>query len=214
MPPKPTRRRKRAAPVPGVPALVHQFLIVLSNTDPLVWRRIQVPEDYTFWDLHVAIQDAMGWLDYHLHEFTVVDRDGHHVRRLGIPDEEFADVRPTMAGWKVAVSDYFDDGSPPALYLYDFGDDWHHALVYEGLQNASPGVAYPRCIGGANARPPEDVGGVCGFEEFKRAVSDADHPEHDDYLRWVGGAYDPRAFDPGAVVCDDPRERWDRAFKD
>ena len=100
------------------------------------------------------------------------------------------------------------------LRPHNLGDDWRHALVYEGLQNASPGVAYPRCIGGANARPPEDVGGVCGFEEFKRAVSDADHPEHDDYLRWVGGAYDPRAFDPGAVVCDDPRERWDRAFKD
>jgi hypothetical protein len=50
---------------------VHQFLIVLKGTDPLVWRRIQVPEAYSFWDLHVAIQDAMGWLDYHLHEFRL-----------------------------------------------------------------------------------------------------------------------------------------------
>jgi len=53
--------------------IVHQFLIGPANTEPLVWRRIQVPEDYSFWDLHVAIQDAMGWLDYHLHEFEVVD---------------------------------------------------------------------------------------------------------------------------------------------
>ena len=42
------------------PKLVHQFLIVLSETNPLVWRRIQVPERHSFWDLHVAIQDAMG----------------------------------------------------------------------------------------------------------------------------------------------------------
>jgi hypothetical protein len=52
---------------------VHQFLVVLSGTDPLVWRRIQVPQKYSFWDLHVAIQDAMGWLDYHLHEFRLLD---------------------------------------------------------------------------------------------------------------------------------------------
>ena len=49
---------------------VHQFLIVLPNTEPLVWRRIQVPESYSLWDLHVAIQDAMGWSDCHLHEFA------------------------------------------------------------------------------------------------------------------------------------------------
>ena len=45
------------------PKGVHQFLVALSQTDPLVWRRIQVPEHSSFWDLHVAIQDAMGWLD-------------------------------------------------------------------------------------------------------------------------------------------------------
>jgi hypothetical protein len=54
--------------------LVHQFLIVLTGTDPLVWRRLQVPERYSFWDLHVAIQDAMRWLDCHLHEFRLFDR--------------------------------------------------------------------------------------------------------------------------------------------
>jgi len=61
------------------PEFVHQFLIVLSGTAPLVWRRIQVPLAYSFWDLHLAIQDAMGWLDYHLHEFRLVDANlgGH-----------------------------------------------------------------------------------------------------------------------------------------
>jgi hypothetical protein len=49
------RPRKQARPHPGL-----QFLVVLLQTNPLVWRRIQVPGDYSFWDLHVAIQDAMG----------------------------------------------------------------------------------------------------------------------------------------------------------
>lgn len=40
----------------------------------LIWREIRVPARYSFWDLHVAIQDAMGWEDDHLHEFRVRDR--------------------------------------------------------------------------------------------------------------------------------------------
>ena len=67
------------------PKLVHQFLIVLSGTDPLIWRRLQVPERYSFWDLHVAIQDAMGWLDYHLHEFRLLDRTEKHVVSSAFP---------------------------------------------------------------------------------------------------------------------------------
>ena len=135
----PSRKRgaRRAARIaPSEPRIVHQFLIVLANTDPLVWRRIQVPAGYSFWDLHVAIQDAMGWLDCHLHEFEVAD-PGIGVRiRLGIPDEDFPDDRPTAPDWKAFVSDYFQEGSPPALYVYDFGDDWRHALMYEGMRTA------------------------------------------------------------------------------
>jgi hypothetical protein len=48
-----------------------QFKIELNDITPLIWRRIQVPSEYNFWDLHVAIQDAMGWLDYHLHHFEI-----------------------------------------------------------------------------------------------------------------------------------------------
>jgi len=70
------------------PKLVHQFLVVLSGTEPLVWRRIQVPEKYSFWDLHVAIQDAMGWLDYHLHEFRLLDAAEQQVVSIGIPTDE------------------------------------------------------------------------------------------------------------------------------
>ena len=55
----------------AVPNAVHRFHIKLEGIAPPVWRRIRVPSNYTFWDLHVAIQDAMGWLDYHLHLFQV-----------------------------------------------------------------------------------------------------------------------------------------------
>lgn len=207
--------RKRAAKRPVRPALVHQFLLALSGTDPLVWRRIQVPEKYSFWDLHVAIQDAMGWQDYHLHEFRLQDLDERRIVSIGIPMGNEAIDRPVIPGWQVPVSRFFDRPgwhTPPALYAYDFGDDWEHALVYEGLVPAQPSRIYPRCTGGERCCPPEDCGGPHGFTEFVRAIRDRRHPEHKTMLEWAGGDYDPDDFDPAEVRFDDPKTRWKKAF--
>lgn len=103
---------------------MHQFLVVLTGTDPLVWRRIQVPEKYSFWDLHVAIQDAMGWLDYHLHEFRLFDAAEWQVVCIGIPTDDDPEDRPVVPGWQVPLSKFFDQRNwhaPPATYTYDFG---------------------------------------------------------------------------------------------
>lgn len=196
--------------------LVHQFLIVLSGTNPLVWRRIQVPQRYSFWDLHVAIQDAMGWLDYHLHEFRLLDASEQHVVSIGIPSDEDPKDRPVMAGWDVKLSRFFERRAwhaPPATYAYDFGDDWEHVVIHEGMEPAEDSLSYPRCIGGARRCPPEDCGGVHGYAEFLRTIAEPDHPEHDATTQWVGGEYDPDAFSPDAVVFDNPRKRWRRAFE-
>jgi pRiA4b ORF-3-like protein len=193
------------------PKHVCQFLIVLPSTDPLVWRRIQVAESYSFWDLHVAIQDAMGWKDYHLHEFVVVESKTGRIKRIGIPDDEMPDERPCLAGWKVPISRYLTFGTDPVRYRYDFGDDWEHTLEFEDVILSDDG-AYPRCIAGAGACPPEDVGGTHGYAEFLEVIRNARHPEHDAMLRW-GGSFDPHAFNPKSITFDNPRERWKTAFQ-
>ena len=206
----PAAQRKR-------PKLVHQFLIVLSGTDPIVWRRIQVPEAYTFWDLHVAIQDAMGWLDYHLHEFRLLDAEEKQIVSIGIPSEDVPDDRPVLPGWQVAVSRYFESRpwhALSAVYAYDFGDDWEHLLVHEGMEPEESALAYPRCASGARRCPPEDCGGVHGYADFLETIANPRHPEHASMKQWAGGAYDPDAFDPTAVVFDDPRKRWKQAFEE
>jgi hypothetical protein len=194
------------------PEHVCQFLVVLPNTDPLVWRRIQVPENYSFWDLHVAIQDAMGWKDYHLHEFIVRDSRTSLSTRIGIPDDEMPDERPCLAGWKVPIAKLLTYGTDPVRYRYDFGDDWEHVLEFEELVPADTG-AYPRCVAGAGACPPEDVGGTRGYAEFLQVIRKPRHPERKAMLQWAGGKFDPQAFVPGAVKFDNPRERWKIAFE-
>src|SRR5512144_1316118 len=102
---------------------VLQFKLVLQETRPEIWRRIQVPSTYTFWDLHVAIQDAMGWLDSHLHEFRVVDPKTGHEVRIGVPDEELIQEGPeTLPGLECRVTDYLSKKNPTATYVYDLSD--------------------------------------------------------------------------------------------
>lgn len=194
-------------------AHVCQFLVVLPRTDPLVWRRIQVPGTYSFWDLHVAIQDAMGWKDCHLHEFVVVDPDSRQTTLIGIPDEEFDDERPCQAGWKVPIERYLSYRSEPVRYRYDFGDDWEHTVELEHFLPVGK-QRYPRCVAGAGACPPEDVGGTHGYAEFLETIANPRHPERKAMLEWAGGTFDPHAFDPAAVRFDDPKKRWRRAFEE
>ncbi len=84
-------------------------------------------------------------------------------------------------------------------YEYDFGDSWEHQIIVEKILPPEPGVRYPRCIAGKRACPPEDCGGIWGYDSFVEAVLDPDHPEHDEMLQWVGRPFDPEAFDMDKV---------------
>jgi hypothetical protein len=136
---------------------------------------------------------------------------------MGIPDDEMPDERPCLAGWKVPIARFLTYGADPVRYRYDFGDDWEHVLEFEQLVPADGG-SYPRCVGGASACPPEDVGGTHGYAEFLQVIRDLQHPEREAMLQWAGGwsggTFDPHAFSPGSVTFDNPRDRWKRAFED
>ena len=81
------------------------------------------------------------------------------------------------------------------VYEYDFGDSWEHELLVEKILPPEKGAHYPRCIKAKRACPPEDVGGVWGYDDFLEAIQDPDHPDHEDMLEWVGGEFDPEAVD-------------------
>jgi hypothetical protein len=121
-----------------------------------------------------------------------------------------------LAGWDVSLSKFFDRRewhAPPATYAYDFGDDWQHALVYEGFEQAEAGPKYPRCVAGGGRCPPEDCGGVSRYADLLQILVDPDHEEYESALQWVGGHFDPAEFDSAAVKFDDPKKRWKKAFE-
>lgn len=185
-----------------------QFLVVLRHVEPKVWRRILVPGGYSFWDLHVAIQDAMGWEDRHLHQFRLKDPGGGNEVIVGIPDASFGDP-VTLPDRLITVADYFSD--KPVEYLYDYGDDWFHEVVLEVFRE-DLFSRHPLCIAGERACPPEDCGGPSGYEELLAALSDPDDPEHAEILEWLDETFDPESFDPQSVHFDKPNLRWRAVF--
>ncbi|MHC5081911.1 MAG: plasmid pRiA4b ORF-3 family protein [Planctomycetota bacterium] len=189
--------------------ILHRFKITLRDIEPPIWRRIQVPSEYTFWDLHVAVQDAMGWFDCHLHAFRIADPESGEVKEIGIPDEEGWSEIPTLPGWEVPITDFFSAPGCEAEYEYDFGDGWTHEVLLEDVLPRPPRKRYPKCLDGARACPPEDCGGPWGYLDLLDALADPTNENHEDMMSWLGGSIDPEAFDPGKVRFDDPRERLD-----
>ncbi len=190
-----------------------QFRVTLMEVEPPVWRRIEVPANYRFWDLHVAIQDAMGWLDYHLHMFRVLNPVTGGTDEIGIPDEDAFEGDPVcLAGWEVPVARYFEAVGTHATYEYDFGDDWVHDVELEAVGRRQAGTKYPRCLDGQRACPPEDCGGPHGYARLLETIADPTDDEYESTLEWLGGAFDPEAFSCREVRFENPNMRWRIAF--
>jgi hypothetical protein len=149
--------------------LLYQFKITLLDTKPAIWRRIQVM-DCTLADLHEIIQAAMGWWNYHLHQFEI------NGKAYSVPDPEgddfgmeFEDEADVQIGKLIPKS----GRRARWLYEYDFGDGWLHEILFEGFPPIDPKAKYPLCLEGERNCPPEDCGGPCVGGGQVRATSAA-----------------------------------------
>lgn len=168
--------------------------ISLDNVEPAIWRRVEVNDDLTFYQLHRVIQQAMGWGGYHMHEFDVARQ------RVGTRDAEDAmfmapnemiPERSTRVGQLLGRCRKF-------RYWYDFGDDWWHTIAVEKRLPADPEAAPAVLVAGENACPPEDCGGPWGYADLLDSLRDPASEGYADACDWVGNDFDPTAFDLAA----------------
>jgi hypothetical protein len=184
---------KRVAPI-RKQAWSWQLRIELLGVSPTVWRRITVPEVIKLPKLHRVFQTALGWTNSHLHEFVIGGV------RYSDPDPDLADELDHVDEKNVVLVKALGLDARCFDYVYDFGDDWHHIVIVEAqLPHLDVAPSLVHCSGGANSCPPEDVGSTHGYAEFLEAIADPDHEEHDRYLEWVGGHFDPKRFDLDAT---------------
>jgi len=203
--------------IKGKPNIIFQFRFELVGIEPSICRRVQVPSKYSFWDLHVAIQDSMGWIDYHLHAFRVRMPHKRKIVEIGIPTDDYFD-EPVLPGWQIPITDYFTEPGKSAPYEYDFGDGWEHNILLEGILLKEKGARYPKCVAGERACPPEDCGGLPGYYELVEILKNPKHPEFRDHIGWLKGhvknyyPYEPDQFNPEKVEFWNPKKRWKIAF--
>jgi len=133
----------------------------------------------------------MGWEDSHLHQFTIRGNE------YGVPDEDRNELAPLFDERRFTLGELIAGGQ--FEYKYDFGDNWEHTLEVEEKLLPDKSIGYPICVAGGRACPPEDVGGMPGYENFLEAIGNPKHREHAEYREWIGGDFDPEAFDINKV---------------
>jgi len=169
--------------------IVYQLKITLKNIRPPIWRRIQVLSSTTLEQLHLIVQEVMGWDNYHMHSFSIAGIDyGQPQREFNVRSEKTVTLRQVVKGEK---SKFF--------YTYDFGDSWEHEILVEKELPSTPDTNYPVCITGKRACPPEDCGGSWGYAELLEIISDLSHPEYEERMEWVGESFNPDTFDLNEV---------------
>jgi len=199
---------------------IYTIRVALRGSKPPIWRKLAVPAEITLGQLHEVIQIAMGWTDSHLHGFTVKDdslkRSREEVERMleqGRWNEVFSASRgmrvfgpsTTPFGDPMGSDDEDEDAVTLAevcpkvksklTYEYDFGDSWEHLITVQKIEDPKQGVAYPVCLSGKKASPPEDCGGIFGYYDMLEVINDPSNEGYEDCREWLGDDFDPEAVD-------------------
>lgn len=168
----------------------YEIKVTLKYSNPVIWRKFIIPEKVSFKRLHDTIQFAMGWYDCHLHEFVFEEdkiiftnnieavEETKYYKSIGKPQR-----MEQKDSSKVKIDKYIKK-YPKFTYEYDFGDAWEHELeVLREIEEYPFG--YPSLIGGEGDCPPEDCGGIGGYERLLEILKDSNSPDHREMKTWA-----------------------------
>lgn len=172
-----------------IPRRLFTLHISLNEIEPLIWRRLLTDSETNLFELHNYIQLIFyNWRNYHLYYFTKGGVEFGDPRLW--TEEDMIDVK------QIRMCHLLKEEGQTVGYLYDPGDYWVLTIKLESIVFDEAGnYRRPVCLDGENSAPPEDVGGVGGFEEFREVIANPQHPEYGHYRSWAGRNYDPKGFD-------------------
>jgi hypothetical protein len=163
-----------------------QFMVRLAMDSYDIWRRIIVPANVTFTNLHFIIQDCFNWLSYHRYDFRIMDNQEHGKQIAMISDEQDMTPVDTKGASVYSENTSLETFVPTCdlvVYSYDYGDGWEHYCKLEKVID-DYSLTVPTCIEGNGNAPPEDVGGENGFAHFLNVIHDKTHPDHQQMSAW------------------------------
>lgn len=178
----------------------YEIKISLNGIKPPIWRKVIIPSDINFMQLHNIIQLAMGWQNCHLYEFNFkefeeiitndseacdeyeysVSKEGKkRFAELGLPFH----LPKSLYAKEVKIDKYLEK-SAKFKYIYDFGDDWEHTIELVKVIDAYVG-RLPYVTKFKRVCPPEDCGGVDGYYEVSDALNNPSDPQNKEILKWL-----------------------------
>ena len=166
---------------------VYQIEVLLKGSSPPIWRRFQTISDISLHKLHQILQVVMGWTNSHLYRFDIASA------HFGEPDPEYGTEMKDSRRAKLSVLALGEKDK--IIYEYDFGDSWLHEILIEKALPAEPKIRYPVCLAGKGACPPEDCGGIWGYNDLLKIIKDPSHEQYDEIMEWLGGEFDPDKFE-------------------
>jgi pRiA4b ORF-3-like protein len=167
----------------------YRLTLALEGIAPPIWRRLVVPPAITLRRFHHIVQIAMGWANWHPYRFQ---QDGREFGQMDPSIYLEDDLRFTLKYLLMKPGDSLG-------YEYDFQDSWRHIVLLEEVVIGNAALPQTRCIDGARACPPEDCGGVQGYQSLLEAIHDPFHAKYRETWAWVGTDFDSEAFDVAAV---------------
>jgi len=176
---------------------IYQIQIALKGSKPKIWRRVLVPSDLPVPDFHKIIQTTMGWTNSHLHHFA----KGNQYYAPPAPEDDLWFESNDIDYTKMKINELLQSEKDKIEYEYDFGDGWRHNIVLEKILPYDETKTYPVCVAGKRNCPPEDCGGIWGYEAMLEALKHP-NPESEDYqyyIELVGDNFDPEDFDKEIV---------------
>ncbi|MCS5422514.1 MULTISPECIES: plasmid pRiA4b ORF-3 family protein [Psychrilyobacter] len=170
---------------------IYQLKIELKGAKPPIWRRVLVPSNIRLDKLHEVIQESMGWFNYHLHHFY----DGKKYYQIPLEEDDGFWGDSSLDERKYKLYQLLKKEKQKLTYEYDFGDGWEHKIILEKILPFDSEMKLPVCIKGKRACPPEDCGGIWGYEHLLEIISDPTHEEYKEMTEWLGREFDPTNFD-------------------
>lgn len=154
----------------------------IIGSKPNIFRAIRLNGDTNLQIVHEIMQAVFNWGNVHMHYFR--DNAGEFIK-----DEE-----QTMLADTLTVSN-------PIVYVYDYGDAWTINLelinTIEGKERIRP-----ICTDGKRQSPPEDCGGIIGYDDALDLLAHHNSNALRKYpliAEWYGEDYDPELFDINSV---------------
>lgn len=167
--------------------LIYECKVSLKGLIPPIWRKFRVTSDITLHRLHLTLQTVMGWGNYHYYEFIINGTE------YGEPDNIF--WPHLKAARRVRLNQVVQAEGCKFIYIYDFSDDWQHVIKVEKILPAESTSYHPICLAGRRACPPEEAGGIYEYTHLLEIIENPNNEEHAEVMEWLGGAFDPEAFD-------------------